>query len=344
MPDALITLLIGLLCVALSGLLFLPGRGLVSRWQRLRRISIRVLNEDALKHILQAELKGHYPTLQSIAGALHISVNRAAELLAGMEERELVTLVGDEWHLTAAGRNTGLHVIRSHRLWERHLADETGFAQVEWHQQAERYEHELSPEEANALAARLGQPAYDPHGDPIPTAAGELISRGDRPLTSLGLNELARIVHIEDEPEIVYAQLVAEGLYPGVCLRLTEVTPQRVRFWVNGDEHVLAPIVAANVSVMPISQEVPPVASAGDHLDALKPGEKGRVLYISPRCRGSERRRMLDLGILPGTLVEAEMVSAGGDPTAYRVRGAVIALRREQAGLIRINRLQEATE
>jgi Fe2+ transport system protein FeoA len=52
---------------------------------------------------------------------------------------------------------------------------------------------------------------------------------------------------------------------------------------------------------------------------------------------------MMDLGILPGTTISAETVSPGGDPTAYRIRGALIALRREQADLIRINPPQEAT-
>jgi DtxR family Mn-dependent transcriptional regulator len=73
-----------------------------------------------------------------------------------------------------------------------------------------------------------------------------------------------------------------------------------------------------------------------EFLSGLKPGERTRVVSLSPACRGPERRRLLDLGFVPGTLVEVEMVSPGGDPTAYRVRGTVIALRREQAGLIRV--------
>jgi len=56
-----------------------------------------------------------------------------------------------------------------------------------------------------------------------------------------------------------------------------------------------------------------------------------------------ERRRLLDLGFVPGTTIEVEMVSPGGDPTAYRVRGTLIALRREQSSLIYINHLEEMT-
>jgi DtxR family Mn-dependent transcriptional regulator len=139
----------------------------------------------------------------------------------------------------------------------------------------------------------------------------------------------------------VYAQLIANGVYPGLELRLLEVSPQRVRFWANGEEQVLAPIVASNVSVIPLVRETPETESGEERLSALLPGEQGTVTTISARSRGPDRWRLMDLGILPGTLVTAELVSAGGDPTAYRVRGALIALRREQAQLIHIRRSPE---
>jgi DtxR family Mn-dependent transcriptional regulator len=162
----------------------------------------------------------------------------------------------------------------------------------------------------------------------------------------LPLDTPARIVHIEDEPETVYAQLVAEGLYPGMRVRLLEVSPTRVRFWANGDEHLLAPLMAVNVSVAPVEVAAPTDSAAvavepGETLAVLRPGQQGQVVAISPRCRGAERRRMMDLGILPGAVIGAELISPSGDPTAYRIRGAMIALRREQAQLINIQRLTE---
>ncbi len=62
------------------------------------------------------------------------------------------------------------------------------------------------------------------------------------------------------------------------------------------------------------------------------------------QAAGLERRRMMDLGILPGTSIEAELVSPLGDPTAYLVRGALIALRREQARQITVRVLSGAVE
>jgi DtxR family Mn-dependent transcriptional regulator len=66
----------------------------------------------------------------------------------------------------------------------------------------------------------------------------------------------------------------------------------------------------------------------------------GRVLDLSPACRGTQRRRLLDLGVVKGTEIEAELSSASGDPIAYRIRGALIGLRREQADWIRIERVE----
>jgi DtxR family Mn-dependent transcriptional regulator len=121
-----------------------------------------------------------------------------------------------------------------------------------------------------------------------------------------------------------------------------------VRFWANGDEHLLAPLMAANVSVLPVEVAVPTngavtAVEAGETLAVLRPGQQGQVVAISPRCRGAERRRMMDLGILPGAVIAAELISPSGDPTAYRIRGAMIALRREQAQLINIRRMAETT-
>ncbi len=80
-----------------------------------------------------------------------------------------------------------------------------------------------------------------------------------------------------------------------------------------------------------------------ESLADLDQRESGKVVRISPTCRGLERRRFMDLGIIPGTVIEMETRSPGGDPTAFRIRGALIALRREQAAQIQITRELETT-
>lgn len=336
MPEPLIAILIAATITLIVWLLFRPKSGLVPRWRKARQITDRVLMEDALKHIQRCERRGDTPSLQSIAGALDINVNQAAKIAEKLQSMELIITENGEFLLTPAGRDYALRIIRSHRLWEEYLAEQTGFDESEWHDQAEKYEHLLSPEEAQDLAQQLGNPVYDPHGDPIPSSTGEFKHHPGKPLTSMDLETPLRIVHIEDEPEEIYAQLVAEGLSPGMFARITEKTPQRLRFWIGDEEHVLAPIVAANISVVPLPEEKTEQIQPGAPLNTLNPGEKGRVVALSPRLRGADRRRMMDLGILPGTMIDVEMTSPSGDPTAYKVRGALIALRIEQAKLIQV--------
>ena len=133
-----------LLLVLVGMLFFQPGTGLLRRWRQVGDLSARVLREDALKHIHKAQVNGRRPTLQSIAGSLHIHSNKAAHLLAEMEKGGLVTFASGELQLTPSGREAALHIIRAHRLWERYLADETGVDESEWHQQAEQREHHFS--------------------------------------------------------------------------------------------------------------------------------------------------------------------------------------------------------
>ena len=343
MVEPVVALGVTGLFIAFAALFFWPTRGLYPRWRRNRRLTEHVLTEDALKHLFKCSVQGHEPTVESVAGALQITVNKAVSLMERLAQMELAAIDQDVWRLTPAGQSAALHIVRAHRLWERYLADSTGFAEAEWHHQAEWHEHELLPADADVLATQLGNPTHDPHGDPIPDATGNYVAYDGKLLSAWPMEQPARIVHVEDEPEAIYAQLLAEGLYPGMEVKILEKTPQRVRFWANGDEHVLAPLVAANITVVPLPRNDAPALPSGQRLVSLRIGEQGRVTQLSPRCRGAERRRMMDLGILPGALISAELFSPSGGTTAYKIRDALIALRTEQASLIYITPVGETT-
>jgi DtxR family Mn-dependent transcriptional regulator len=342
MVDPLLALGTAVFIILILAFIFWPEKGAFARWKRNSHNTERVLSEDALKHIHKFEMEGRRPTLESISGALHTSQNDTAALIAAMQTNGLLQTKDGEYHLTPKGRDSALHIIRAHRLWERYLAEETGIHQAEWHGQAELAEHQLTPEQADALALQLGNPTHDPHGDPIPTADGEMVTHGGQPLSTLEVDKPGLIVHLEDEPPVVYAQLAAEGLHPGMVVRVTESAPERVRFWTNGDEHIVAPIVADNISVIPLPEEEAEEADDCERLTCLSPGETAEVIGITYASRGPERRRFMDLGILPGTKIKAEMRSPGGDPTAYIIRGAMIALRQDQANLIKVKRVEAA--
>jgi DtxR family transcriptional regulator, Mn-dependent transcriptional regulator len=320
----------------LSALLLWPRYGLVARWRRSRVLAARSQQEDVLKHILKCRANGSQPTLESIAGALQISTGQAAEVLQELESHGLVSYEGGVLLLKPAGREMALHIVRAHRLYESYLAEQTGVAEAEWHRRAERQEHLLSPREADALAAQLGHPMYDPHGDIIPETQSDLPTETGQPLHAVPANTPVLFTHIEDEPETIYAQLCAQGLRPGMRAFVIEKSADRIRFWADGNEHVLAPVLANNITVVLLPEFRTEDLIEEEFLSGLRRGECAKVLGLAPACRGAERRRLLDLGFVAGTAVEVEMVSPAGDPTAYRVRGTVIALRREQAGLIRI--------
>ena len=328
MSDPLITLLIGSAIILLAVVSFFPQKGLVARIRRSKSISRKVLIEDALKHLYNSEYNGVSCTINSVAGKLSVSEDEATELITKLEEMGLLTSHQDTLQLSDEGRSYALRIIRIHRLWEKYLADETSVDELNWHHSAEEFEHKLSPSEADILAAQIGNPVFDPHGDPIPSIDGILPDKKGKPLTDLKTGEFASIVHVEDEPDAIYQQLIAEGLYPGMQVRLLELTKERVRFTANGEECVLAPLFAKNITVDPIRFERT-VEGKFRSLSSLKIGQKGKVMGISKALRGQQRRRLMDLGIVPGTEITAEMKSASGDPVAYRIKGATIALRKK---------------
>lgn len=320
----------------ISFFVFWPVSGVVPRWRSMRRVNNRVLQEDALKHIQKMILRGEQPTMGSIAGAIEVNRNQTVKTLTELEERDLLDCEGEIIRLSSEGEKIALNIIRAHRLWEHYLAERTGYDESEWHPQADEYEHTLTADQLDELARTLGNPTFDPHGDPIPTKDGDLHELISQPLTTLEVNQVGRIAHYSDEPEAVVAQIIAEELATGMLVRVTESGSKRVRFLVGDEEHVLAPIVASSIDVIPIMDEIKEEVIDGQPLNALEPGQKGKVVSLSPRIRGAERRRMMDLGILPGTVIVPEFVSPGGDPTAYRIRDALIAIRGDQAQCIRV--------
>lgn len=323
-----ILLVLAVLTLAVFG----PRLGIVARLRRSHRNAGRILREDALKHIYHSEYAKTPCTLDSLAGSLGIDRNRAAMLVEELSRRKLIVYTGTEITLTEPGKQYALSVVRVHRLWERYLADETTVEETHWHDEAEKQEHRLSAEEIQTLAHRLGHPVYDPHGDPIPSPGGIVPELKGKPLQSFKMGEVVRIVHVEDEPPLVYAQIVDAGLFPGTTVRILESEPEKIAVEKEGVPVDLSISAAANVTArrVPATQFVGPQRT----LTSLVRGASGIVSGISPACRGLQRRRLMDLGVVPGTEISMDIKSAGGDPTAYRIRGALIALRKEQADLV----------
>lgn len=345
MIDPRLALLGFVALVALAVVLFRPDRGLVPMIRRWRRAGSRVAMEDALKHLYKSERRGAEASMAGIAGALGSSQQAAARVLEQLRDAGLVA-ADRPLDLTDEGRSYALRIIRTHRLWERYLADRTGIEARDWHASAEEREHWLSDDEVEALAARLGHPRYDPHGDPIPTASGEIPAPRGVALSRLDEGEVARVTHLEDEPAALYERLLAAGLAPNMTLRLARRDGARLTLEVDGRSIELDSVAANNVTVERVGAGRA-AEHAGDHAEPvppttladLRPGETAEVLGLAPACQGIQRRRLLDLGVVPGTHVTAELWSLGDGPVAYLVRGALIALRREQQRWVRVRRI-----
>lgn len=290
--------------------------------------------EDALKHLHESEYASEHCSLSSVAGALAVNQERATALAERLVAAGFARLLGDSRvALTDRGREEARRIIRAHRIYETYLARETGVSPEDWHRQADAAEHTLSASDIDALADRLGRPRYDPHGDPIPTREGSLPPRRGKSLLDAAPGTGSLVVHIEDEPPGIYRRATSSGVFAGSILHVLRREPDSVVVELEDQTRALPLAVAAATHVEPC-----PLPSPVRSLGSLRPGESGQLAYISRRIVGGERRRLLDLGFVPGTSITREFDSMLGSPTAYRVRGAVVALRREQAARIFIER------
>ena len=137
--------------------------------------------QDYAKAVYALEARGGAPvSTNDLAARLGVTPGSVSGMLRKLAEVGL--LEHEPYHgvrLTDEGRRVALEVLRHHRLLELFLAQELGMSWDRVHAEAEVLEHVLSEELEELIAGRLGDPAVDPHGDPIPTAAFEIDERSD---------------------------------------------------------------------------------------------------------------------------------------------------------------------
>lgn len=127
--------------------------------------------------------------------------------------------------LTNEGRLEALRLVRRHRLLETFMITELGFGWEEVHAEAELMEHVVSDDFTERLAQHLGQPLFDPHGDPIPRADGSLPTAPHTPLAELGAGERFVVHRVPSQESEVLAYLQSLGVEPGSELRLRQREP-----------------------------------------------------------------------------------------------------------------------
>jgi DtxR family Mn-dependent transcriptional regulator len=173
--------------------------------------------EDYAKAIFALEGRTEEPvSTNALAARLGITPGSVSAMLRRLDELGLITHVPYRGvRLTAAGRRLALEIVRHHRLLELFLAEALDMSWDRVHDEAEVLEHVLSEELEALIAAKLGNPTIDPHGDPIPTAELELQEPATRSLESLAPGDRGTFVRVSDADPAMLRYLGDCGIAPG---------------------------------------------------------------------------------------------------------------------------------
>ncbi len=184
--------------------------------------------EDYLKAIY--ELEEDYGKVSTTALAEHLKISPAS--VTGMLQKLAEgrpRLVNYERHhgvaLTPAGRKIALEVIRHHRLIELYLAESLGYEWDRVDAEAEKLEHVISEEFEEKICALLGDPAVDPHGDPIPAKDGSVAAHSRLSLSEIEAGQTVRVARVSDSDPALLRYLAELGISPQIKMEITEKSP-----------------------------------------------------------------------------------------------------------------------
>src|SRR5581483_1083013 len=161
--------------------------------------------EDYAKAIYVLEERNGVVSTTALAERLEVSAPAVSAMVKKLDSLGYVTHVPYRGvRLTGDGRRVALEVLRHHRLLETYLVEELGVPWDRVHAEAEVLEHVLSEGLEERIAAKLGEPTHDPHGDPIPAADGTVAEPVTVALASLAPGDRGRFVRVSDsDPKLL---------------------------------------------------------------------------------------------------------------------------------------------
>ncbi len=184
--------------------------------------------ENYLKTIYSLQQETGWAGTSAIAEIMAVanpSVTMMLKRMAAMDPALVMYVPYEGAKLTPGGERKALDVIRVHRLMETFLVQVLGYTWDEVHEDAERLEHASSPRLIERVAAFLGDPARDPHGEDIPDRNGRLPQRAETALTQLDPGQSGRITRVAaDKPDIL-RYLDEIGLTLDVTVEVMEKAP-----------------------------------------------------------------------------------------------------------------------
>jgi DtxR family Mn-dependent transcriptional regulator len=182
--------------------------------------------EEYLEAIFKLAQQPEGATVSHVAEELGLAAPSVSQMVArlageGLVERDPAGRV----LLTVEGRREALRLVRRHRLSERFLTDYLDLPWDQVHDEACKFEHVLSDEVEERLAAHLGNPETCPHGRVIPSASGELPEEKARPLAELSAGQKSTISFVSDEHPDLLRYLSSLGLLPKTAVSVEDVAP-----------------------------------------------------------------------------------------------------------------------
>lgn len=209
---------------------------------KLRSIHPSKSGEDYLKAIWLNSQNGPVAT-GTIAVSLGVSDASVSGMLGKLNDQGLVSYT--RYHgaqLTTRGERAALQLLRRHRLIETFLTEYLGYGWGEVHGEAEALEHAVSDLFTERLAALLGHPTHDPHGDPIPKGDGALPDTPDTPLTEATLEKAFLVSRLKTQDADILSYFTEMGIYPGqhVEVLCREPIGGLVKVAIGGNPNVLA--------------------------------------------------------------------------------------------------------
>ena len=215
-------------------------------------------HEDYLKAIYLLEARGELVTNSALSDFIGLTPASATNMVKKLAQMDLVVYKRYQGvSLTDTGRRVALEILRHHRLIELFLHKKLDIPWDRVHDEAERLEHVISESLEDAIAASLGYPKVDPHGDPIPSKSGEISHTPSRPLSSAEPGYTYKLVQVLSHDSGRLAYLGMLGLHPEVEIHLRAHAPfdGPVLVEVAGEAHALAFDMAALLQVAPLSEE-----------------------------------------------------------------------------------------
>jgi DtxR family Mn-dependent transcriptional regulator len=209
--------------------------------------------EDYAKALYALERRGaEAPSNGALAERLGVTPAAASGMVKKLQRLGLVSHEPYRGiRLTERGEQVALEVLRHHRLLELYLAENLGVPWDRVHEEAEVLEHVLSEELEERIAAQLGHPTHDPHGDPIPTRDGRLVEPETDSLASLEPGARGTFTRISDSDPAMLRYLSERGIAPGMAFEVVDKQPFEGPLFVRfGDEvHALGGALARAMRV-----------------------------------------------------------------------------------------------